>query len=91
MTPDDEEELGDDQPEKPTKAGKVGKDFLQAFEARKLGKVGQRKEYGVYLQAYAEDELARKEYKEMVCKAVHVVLKVLLSINKGKRSEKLLI
>lgn len=66
MTPDDDEELGDDQPEKQKKTGRVGKDFMQAFQGRKLGKVGLRREYGVHLQAFAEDELVRKEYKEMV-------------------------
>lgn len=65
MTPDDDEEL-DDQPVKQTKTGKVGVDFMQAFEARKLGKIGPRKEYAVHLGVYAEDELVRKEYKEMV-------------------------
>lgn len=66
MTPDDDEEIGDDQPQKQTKPGKVSMDFMQAFEGRKLGKIGPKKEYGVHLQAYAEDELVRKEYKEMV-------------------------
>lgn len=66
MTPEDEEEL-DDQPEKQTKAGnKAGTDVMQAFEARKLGQVGHKRECEVHLQAYAEDGLVRKEYKEMV-------------------------
>lgn len=65
MTPEDDEEL-DDQPEKQTKAGIIGTELMQAFEARKLGKGGHNKEYEVQLQAFAEDELVRKEYKEMV-------------------------
>lgn len=66
MTPEEDEEL-DDQPEKQTKpASKTGIDLMQAFEARKLGQVGCKRECEVHLQAYAEDELARKEYKEMV-------------------------
>lgn len=66
MTPEEDEEL-DDQPEKQTKpASKTGIDLMQAFESRKLGQAGYRRECEVQLQAYAEDELARKEYKEMV-------------------------
>lgn len=65
MTPDDDEEL-DDHPEKQTKTGKTGTYLMRAFEARKLGKVRHKKDYGVHLEAYAEDELVRKEYKEMV-------------------------
>lgn len=63
MMPDDEDELPDEQPEKEPKVGRIGVDVVRAFEARRLGKMGIG---GPHLRAYAEDELVRKEYKEMV-------------------------
>lgn len=65
MPHQDDEEL-DDQPEKPGMVGKVARDFMGALEARKLGKDKERRKYDVHLQACAEDELVKKEYKEMV-------------------------
>lgn len=77
MIPDDEEELADDQPEKQPRISKGDSNFMRSFEARKLGKAKQRKEYEFHLQAYAEDELVRKEYKEMVSLISFVGMKCL--------------
>lgn len=79
MNPDDEEEMVDDHPEKQAKVTKIGVDFLHSFENRKLGKA-KSKDCAFHLQAFAEDELVRKEYKEMVSTKFYTILYVFANL-----------
>lgn len=65
MNPEDEEDATNDQPVKQPKISKIGADFMKAYETRRLGKTNRKPSF-FHLEAFAEDELIRKEYKELV-------------------------